>query len=362
MNFLIPSQTFSEYKHREMPVYETLGISATTAIGLGAGAAILGTAGSLGMDAYNLSKTGKGLPSYQGGQYATEAKGYVPTPAQFASAQQAQEQNILGTGYNPSQGFAQQFAQQGTAQQIALQNKVTPGSSAQRELAQQQLNQYIQGQVPLDVQQNAQRAIAQGFGGGYNPFSGGGQAPSAFARDIGQTSLGISQYGLSAAPTWQQLANSMVVSPVTGAQLGMQAAGIGNQQVLGAAGLGMQAAGLGMTSAENQYQAGMNQYGATQAANQGMAQGLAGLGSAGLGIANAGAMANYYDGLGAGTTPANTSSYNPAQGSFNTLMGTGYTSAAATTPFSQQASQIPAAYSGNQSFASGLNPAFNFMQ
>jgi hypothetical protein len=130
---------------------------------------------------------------------------------------------------------AQQYAPKFTQQNINLQNRVTPGSSQQRQLALNQINSYISGQVPQDVQQNTQRAIAQSFGGGYNPFTGGGQAPSAFARNIGQTSVGLSQFGLSAAPTWQQLANSMVASPASLLS-----------SVMGAA--------------ENQYQSQANQY------------------------------------------------------------------------------------------------------
>jgi len=307
MRFLTPAQTIFEYRHKQMPVYETL---ATVA----AGVAIAGTVAGTGMSIYSASQAKKGLPSYGGGQYINpesvnqfeqQAQGYVPNPADFNSAQQAQEKNILGSYYNPNEGFAQQFARAGTQQQINLQNKVTPGSSAQRELANNQLNSYIKGEIPADVQQNINRQVAQNLGGGFNLFNQGGQAPANFARNIGQTSLGLSQYGLSAAPTWQQLANSMVVSPVTGAQIGMQAGQLGNQQVLGRASsgmeatkLGMQAAGLGVSNAENQYQAGMNQYGANQASNQAIAQDLTGLGSAGTSLYNAANMSNYYGGLG----------------------------------------------------------------
>ena len=147
-------------------------------------------------------------------------------------------------------GQALQYAPQFTQANIDLQNQVTPGSSTQRQIALNQLNSYISGQVPQDVQQNTQRAIAQSFGGGYNPFTGGGQAPSAFARNIGQTSVGLSQFGLSAAPTWQQLANSMVVSPTAGLSAGLQAIG------------------LGKDLAENQYQSQANQYLTQQAQNQ----------------------------------------------------------------------------------------------
>lgn len=290
MRFLIPAQTFSEYQHRRMPVYETVAaIGGTTLIGsltVGGLAASAATAGAGALAAYGANKLlnngSGGIPSYNGmgvdpAQYYQNALKYIPTSADFEIAQQDQQKNILGSGYNPSQGFAQQFARMGTAQNIANQNKVTPGSSQQRELAQNQINQYIQGIIPQDVQQNIQREVAQNLGGGFNLQTGGGQAPQNFARNIGQTSLGLSQFGLSAAPTWQQLANSMVVSPTMGAQFALQAGQLGNQQVLGSAGLGMQASGLGMQNQENLYQSAMNQYAGQQQQNQqGMQMGMQG--------------------------------------------------------------------------------------
>jgi len=153
------------------------------------------------------------------------------------------------------------FAQRGTAANIANQEAVTPGSQAQRQLALNQINSYIQGQIPQDVQQNINRQVAQNLGGGFNLFSGGGQAPNAFARNIGQTSVGLSQYGLSTAPTWQELAKSMVVRPEVGLQAGLQAGGIGSQ-------LASSAAGIGMQNAENQYQGAFNQYQGQQLQDQ----------------------------------------------------------------------------------------------
>jgi hypothetical protein len=177
-----------------------------------------------------------------------------------------------------------------TQKNIDLQNLVTPGSSAQREAALQQINAYIQGQVPQDVQQNTQRAIAQSFGGGYNPFTGGGQAPSAFARNIGQTSVGLSQYGLSAAPTWQQLANSMVTRPdqLLGAALAANAQGV--SMATGAAQYGSD---LGQSS----YNSAMNQYGAQTAQNQAGIQNMMSLGSLGLSAYGALQNANYLNSL-----------------------------------------------------------------
>ena len=185
---------------------------ATTGASFGPyGAAIGGIAGALGGGFMGGGGGGKSTPNY-------------PSFEQLASQ-------------------ALQYAPKFTQSNIDLQNLVTPGSSAQREQALQQINSYISGQIPQDVQQNIQRQVAQGLGGGFNMFSGGGQAPQNFARNIGQTSLGLSQYGLSAAPTWQQLANTMVTSP---AQLMPQV-----QQ-----------------TAENQYTAALGQFSAQQAQSQ----------------------------------------------------------------------------------------------
>ena len=326
MRFLIPPQTIAEYKHRKMPVFETL-----ATIGVAAGTAVVGAAASYGASKLLSGGGPPGSSSYTGGQY-------VPTAASFSAAQQAQEKNLLGSAYDPnsSLGFAQQFANAGTKQNINLQNKVTPGSSAQRELAQQQLNSYIQGQIPQDVQQNINRQVAQNLGGGFNLFSGGGQAPQNFARNIGQTSLGLSQFGLSAAPTWQQLANSMVVSPATGAQVGLMAGQLGNQQVLGASGIGMQ-------NAENQYQAGYNQWAGQNAQNQQAIQsGISGANAA-TNLLNSGTMANYYNSLG---SPAQgTAAYGNQFGSDQLSSGGFYeTPAAVQAAFGKGA--IPAYYSG----------------
>ena len=201
-----------------------------------------------------------------------------------------QAQGFASNLYNQAAQQGIDFSNQGTAQNIRLQNKVTPGSSAQREQALQQINSYISGQVPQDVQQNINRQVAQNLGGGFNLFSGGGQAPQNFARNIGQTSLGLSQFGLSAAPTWQQLANTMVVSPQVGLAAGLQAGSIGTQ-------LAGYAAGQGNQLAESQYQGGFNQYQGQQLQNQMQNQMGLGLGQIGLQGYTAMNKANYLNSL-----------------------------------------------------------------
>jgi hypothetical protein len=225
----------------------------------------------------------------------------------------------LGFGSNAFNQAAQQgisFAQQGTQANIANQEAVTPGSQAQRELAQNQLNSYIQGQVPLDVQQNIQRQVAGSLGGGFNLFSGGGQAPQNFARNIGQTSVGLSQYGLSAAPTWQQLSNSMVVNPSVGLSAGLQSIGQG-------IGLATSSAQLGNQLAESQYQSQMNQYLANQQANQAALNLLLGSGSAGTSLGSGTSSAGSYSGLASLLGSGSSSSSASGSGFLNTLFGSG---------------------------------------
>ena len=282
MRFLTPPQTFAEYKHKKMPVFETLGLSAGSAALIGGA---LGAAGGIG--GALISKGGSGgsggMPSFNPQQaLALEQQQYN----QMANQAQGYASNL----FNQASQQGQQFANQGTAQNIRLQNKVTPGSSAQREQALQQINSYIQGQVPQDVQQNINRQVAQNLGGGFNLFSGGGQAPANFARNIGQTSLGLSQFGLSAAPTWQQLANTMVVSPQVGLAAGLQAGSIGSQ-------LAGYAAGQGNQLAESQYQGAFNQYQGQQLQNQMQNQMGLGLGQLGLQGYTAMNKANYLNSL-----------------------------------------------------------------
>jgi hypothetical protein len=385
MRFVIPSQTIAEYKHQQMPVYETL-----ATIGTAAATGIAGAGASYGLG--KLFGGGGGgsssFPTYN----AAAATPFVDTQQKWAAGLQPFAQQLYNQGqdiYNADLGISQKaqqytpeniyntaanqgidFAQRGTAANIANQEAVTPGSQAQRQLAQNQLNAYIQGQVPQDVQQQINRTVAQNLGGGFNLFSGGGQAPQNFARNIGQTSLGLSQFGLSAAPTWQQLANQMVVSPTVGLQAGLQSQALGLQGL----GLGLQANTQGLSSAlagfnpmyqsaqaninaaqfganiadqnaENLYQSQANQYGANVAQQQN--QQALGLAGAGLGLQgfNAANTANYYNKLGNLGPQQGSSAYGNQFGSDMMSSGGFYeTPAAVQAAFG--AGAIPAYYSG----------------
>jgi hypothetical protein len=312
MRFLNSPHTIAEYKHQQMPVYETLAaIGTSVAVGVAGSAATYGIsklAGGGSRGGGGGGGSAVGMPTYNDYQIQQNAKKYAQMAQNYAdmSQQYIPKANdfapVTSEIYNSAAQRGIDFANMGTRANIANQELVTPGSQAQRQLAQNQINEYIQGRVPSDVQQNTQRAIAQSFGGGYNPFSGGGQAPSAFARNIGQTSVGLSQFGLSAAPTWQQLANSMVVSPQVGLGASLQSRQLANSQIFGTSDLGMRSAGMGMDAATiglqslgigmqgagNAYQAGFNNYQAGQIANQGNQMANQNQQQFGMQLANAG--------------------------------------------------------------------------
>jgi hypothetical protein len=111
---------------------------------------------------------------------------------------------------------------QSTAEQTALREGIMPGSGQQFVNASRSLNSLISGEVPTDVVDNTNRIVAERTGGGFNPFTGGGNSQQAFARSIGTLSTDLMQLGLSAAPAWQALANSFVTNSTdaTNAALG----------------------------------------------------------------------------------------------------------------------------------------------
>lgn len=183
---------------------------------------------------------------------------------------------ISNVAYNPKQGAQDFAANLGsytssanaiTKNQTAQREKIMPGSANQFRLASNVLQSYLQGQVPQDVVDFTNRTVAERTGGSFNPFTQGGQSPTDFARSIGRLSSDYTSMGLSAAPTWQQLANSFVTSPLQVGQLANQMAATRYQYDALNSGIdqfnetGQYSAGL------NQYRAGTDQYMADAAAN-----------------------------------------------------------------------------------------------
>jgi len=254
---------------------------------IGAGVAIAGTVAGVAIEASKAGHTSGTIPQW-GGNF---------TPINYNPAQGVNDVGAMlygGTGAgSTSVGLANRL----TANQIAERNKVMPGSSSQLAQGSADINSYLRGQIPQDVINQTQRAVAASTGGGYNALSGGGQSPDALARSIGQTSLGIQQMGLSAAPTWQSLANSFVVNPIQIAGLAQNA----NSQRYNYDALNAQGQ---LAQATGQFNAGMQTYNAQNMAQQQqlaagnqMASTIAGAGSSLVGVANGLNNANYLNGL-----------------------------------------------------------------
>lgn len=148
-----------------------------------------------------------------GGGGGGKRKGKTPnfTPVKF--------QEVGQVSYDPVQSSADllanypnlaAFANQATANRTAQREAIMPGSGKQFSQASSALSAFLSGQVPTDVVDFTNRTVAERTGGGFNPFTGGGQSQQAFARSIGRLSTDFTQFGLSAAPAWQQLADSFV--------------------------------------------------------------------------------------------------------------------------------------------------------
>lgn len=166
-----------------------------------------------------------------GGSMLSNAQANSKSNAALDSMPQFKEQPLVP--YNPVQGSIDlnamypelaKFAQQTTNFRTSNRERLMPGSKNQFALASGVLQSWLKGEVPQDVVDFTNREVAQRTGGSFNPFTGGGRSQQAFARSIGALSSDFTTKGISAAPTWQQLANSFIVGPEQVAPLALEAA------------------------------------------------------------------------------------------------------------------------------------------
>lgn len=149
--------------------------------------------------------------SKKGGE-AGGSTGFPTYEGKFTPIPNVNDDPLYGVNsLNAQMGGLAKAAAAETKFQTKQREKIMPGSANQFRLASNALQSQLQGQVPQDVVDFTNRTVAQRLGGGFNPFTQGGMAPSNFARNIGQTSYGIQQQALQTAPAWQQLANSFVI-------------------------------------------------------------------------------------------------------------------------------------------------------
>lgn len=122
----------------------------------------------------------------------------------------------------------------------ALIDRVLPGA---REQIQSTLSSQLRGEIPKDVQNAIYRGVAERTAGG-NAFGGGGFTRNVTARDLGLTSLDITNRALSSAESWLSKATaptfdvtSMFFTPQQRLAFETQQQGVQYQRDLMAAGV-----------------------------------------------------------------------------------------------------------------------------
>lgn len=105
-----------------------------------------------------------------------------------------------------------QAANRATANTLKQIEKIAPGSAQASQQVGQIIGSYLRGEVPQDVQQQTLRNLAEFGGAGFNLQTAGrgmnvpSLAQANFARSIGQTSLGLQQFGMEA--NWRNIAQA----------------------------------------------------------------------------------------------------------------------------------------------------------
>lgn len=219
-----PEQFIANNKNlgRAYHTFASLGVGGTVALAgtlASTGVGVASAAGAFGGGGGGAAGGGK-VPNYKASKASTapvtyDKVGFNP---------------VSNVGYNPTQGSEDllanypnlaQFAQAATAFRTAEREKIMPGSANQFSLASGVLQDWLGGNVGKDVVDFTNRTVAERTGGGFNPWTGGGNSQQAFARSIGKLSSDFQQMGISAAPAWQQLANSFVVGVEDTARLAL---------------------------------------------------------------------------------------------------------------------------------------------
>jgi hypothetical protein len=96
------------------------------------------------------------------------------------------------------------FSQQQTDQML---QGAIPGFSTMKGQASADISSMLKGEIPKDVSDAVQNsAAARSLGMG---FGGSGMSRSLVARDLGLTSLDLTQKGLSSAQSWMQTMNQL---------------------------------------------------------------------------------------------------------------------------------------------------------
>jgi len=110
-----------------------------------------------------------------------------------------------------------------TASRLEEIARVMPGATEQRQLVSDIILADLRGEKTKDVEQQTMRGIAEYAGAGFNPATagraGGFQISQGFVpRQFGELTSNIQQRGMSAAMSWQQLADLFTYDPFEASQ------------------------------------------------------------------------------------------------------------------------------------------------
>lgn len=133
-------------------------------------------------------------------------------PAFTPVSTQAAQATAIGAN-TANSGAAQSLAASTNAfnqdQLLKMLGTAIPGYDAMVKQAGTNINSELQGQLPKDVQDQIQSSdAARALGGGYG---GSRSAGNLTARDLGLTSLNLTQQGLDSASRWIQTSKSTAV-------------------------------------------------------------------------------------------------------------------------------------------------------
>jgi len=245
--------------------------------------------------------------------YGDVSKGSPPTYSPLSAAQIQGESVASNLSSLPSiENLASQSNSFSIDQVQKMLQLVIPGYNNITTGVASNINSLLNGQIPADVQQQIQSSdAAKALTGG---FGGSGIAGNLTARDLGLTSLNLTQSGISSAQSWlSTMAN--INEP---AMFNLSSMFLNPNQV----------AGFDAGQSQLQYQSELNQYNQPNAAQM-IGGGLESLGGLGLGLlagsGNLGtSISSLFGGSGTGTTDLSSFTGNAYPGfGLTTPTGTG---------------------------------------
>lgn len=182
---------------------------------------------------YNINQANQDLGNFNSA--SAGLYNYTPTPVSYTNvdpvkaAQSATNFDAANIGTYNNEASSINAAD--LTSRLASEAIINPQWQSQRDQASANDSALLQGQIPLDVQQqmarsNAYKTYQEGYSG--NPSGRSG----TLARDLGLTSLGLQQQGSNDAQNWLKTDNAIALpTQVTGMDI-LNQQGLSSQQVI----------------------------------------------------------------------------------------------------------------------------------